>query len=342
MTIKSKRAFITGLYGQDGSYLAEYLLDLGYEVLGLIQESESNHPNSLLFKGNGTVSVHVGDLADMHSYEEVLRKFVPDEIYNLAALSDLTSAGENLARTMRINAWALRDIAEVVYKVRPHARIFQALTSRMLVPHADGSIDEKSACTNGVHPYDVSKRASYEEVVLPYREKGFFIASGFLCNHESPRRGNRFVTGKIAEQVALISQGKVDVLAIGNVDAKRDWSYAGDVVRAMHAILSLSEPSDFVIGSSTTRTVRDFVTEAFKAVGQGLLWKGEGIETKAYDTRGKVRVIVDPTFFREDDNPVVSNTTKLEETTKWKRTITFEEMVHIMVKVELEKITCHQ
>ncbi len=338
MNTRGKRAFITGLYGQDGSYLAEHLLSQGYEVLGLITDSDTKHSNAELFRGVEGVSTHIGTLEDSHTYHDALTEYAPDEVYNLAALSDLTSAGDNPERTMRINAWAPRDIAEIVFSVRPDARIFQALSSRMLQAHEDGSIDESSQLTSSVHPYDVSKRASYEEVVLPYREKGFFIASGFLCNHESPRRGNRFVTGKIAEHVVLIANGEMEMLSIGNVDAKRDWSYAGDFVRAMHAILALDEPDDFVIGSGAVQTVRDFITLAFKAVGIELHWEGNGVETKAYDEDRVLRVMVNPAYYKPDDNPVISNTAKLERMTKWQRTVTFEELVRMMVEREEEKI----
>ncbi len=339
MNTSGKRAFITGLYGQDGSYLAEHLLSKGYEVLGLITESDTQHSNAQLFRGVQGVSTHIGTLENLSTYRDVLAEYAPDEVYNLAALSDLTTAGENPERTMQINAWALRDVAEIVYAVGPDAHIFQALSSRMLTAHADGSIDEKSPFANGEHPYDVSKKISYDKVVLPYRAKGFYIASGFLCNHESPRRGNRFVTGKIVEQVVLIAKGKAETLSMGNVDAKRDWSYAGDFVRAMHAILALPEPSDFVIGSGAVKSVRDFVTEAFKAIDMELVWEGEGVDTKACDTSGNIRVMVDPAFYKADDNPVVSNTTKLEQATEWQRTVTFEELVQMMVEEELKKLT---
>lgn len=338
MSTPPKRAFITGLYGQDGSYLAEYLLSEGYDVLGLITESDAQQSNAELFRGVHGISTHIGTLEDSRTYRDALTEYAPDEVYNLAALSDLASAGDNPERTMRINAWALRDIAEIVFAVRPDARIFQALSSRMLQAHEDGSIDEESLRTHSVHPYDVSKRVSYEEVVLPYRRKGFYIASGFLCNHESPRRGNRFVTGKIAEHVALIAKGEMETLSIGNVDAKRDWSYAGDFVRAMHAILALDEPDDFVIGSGAVQSVRDFIMEAFKAAGIELRWEGGGVETKAYDAKGVLRVMVDHAYYKDDDNPVISNTAKLEQRTKWQRTVTFEALVHMMVKAEEEKI----
>jgi GDPmannose 4,6-dehydratase len=326
------------MYGQDGSYLAEYLLGLDYEVLGLVTEHEISHPNARLFEGASGITLRIGDLMRPSSYTEALAAFAPDEVYNLAALSDLKAAAEDPVRTMQINAWALRDIAECVYAVRPDARIFQALSSRLLKPYPDGSIDEQSPWSDVQHPYDVAKLASYTDVVLPYRTQGHFIASGYLCNHESPRRGTRFVTGKIAEQVALISKGEAKTLYVGNVEAKRDWSFAGDFVRAMHAILAQEIPDDYVIGSSSLRTVKDFITEAFGAVDITLRWEGEALDTRAYDGEGILRVAVNPDLYVPDDNPVVSNTEKLKRETKWSPQYSFEMLVRTMVEASLEDI----
>lgn len=338
MSIKSRRAFITGVYGQDGSYLAEYLLEQGYEVLGLIQKKDLESPHASLFHGRSGFSVCIGDLTLLESYEGILSKFAPDEIYNIAAVSDLKTAKENPELTFRVNFTAFFDLIAYATQMNPLVRIFQALSSRILIPDIQGIITENSILAEPKNAYDEAKRKAYEEVVLPYRKKGFFVTSGFLCNHESPRRGDRFVTGKIAGVVARISNGSDDVLEIGNIEAKRDWSFAGDIVRAMHATLQTVEPHDYVIGSGELHTVKEFIELAFQAIEKKIIWEGEGVNTKGFDEMNVVRVAINPEFYQSDDNPVVSRTEFLEKITMWKRHVSFNELVSMMVHAELKKL----
>jgi GDPmannose 4,6-dehydratase len=339
MNKKTKRACITGAFGQDGSYLSEHLLEEGYQVMGLvhgddvsinasISEKLTTHPNFTLC---------VGNFSDLHSFGPQLDAFGPDEIYNLAAISDLKTAREYPELTMDINFYAVRNLVEHSTSIFPNVRIFQALSSRILTPDTEGVISEKSPLMEPQNAYDEAKRASYEEVVLPYRNKGFFVASGFLCNHESPRRGDRFVTGKIAQSVARIAEGREDILHVGNVFAKRDWSYAGDFARAMHTVLNLESSDDFVIGSGQLHTVQNFIDLAFGVTDTKLTWEGSGVDTKAHDREGALRVAIDERFYQSDDNPVVSDTSKIREVTGWLPQVSFEELVTLMVQAELEK-----
>ncbi len=338
MSIKPKRAFITGVYGQDGSYLAEHLLDVGYEVLGLVHESDATSPQASLLSGRDGFTVHVGDLCILESYRDALASFMPDEIYNIAAVSDLKTAKEKPEHTLRVNFVAFTDLVAYATTINSEVRIFQALSSRILTPDTYGVITESSPLAEPKNAYDEAKRNAYENVVLPYREKGFFIASGFLCNHESPRRGERFVTGKIAGVVARMSNGSDEVLDVGNIEAKRDWSFAGDIVRAMYATLQTKEPHDYVIGSGELHTVKEFIEFAFQAAGKKISWNGDGLDTKGFDELGVLRVLINPQFYQPDDNPVVSSTQFLEHTTPWKRELSFNELVSMMVRAEIEKL----
>jgi GDPmannose 4,6-dehydratase len=338
MNTDSTHAFITGVYGQDGSYLAEYLLGLGYTVLGLVHKSDVSHPNSNLLKGKENFSVCVGDICDIQSYASALSAFHPEEVYNIAAVSDLKTAVEKPEYTCSVNFIAFESLVRHTISFNPAVRIFQALSSRILLPDENGVITEDSILSEPKNAYDEAKRDSYEKVVLKYRREGFYIASGFLCNHESPRREGRFVTGKIAAGVARISKGVEEKISVGNINAKRDWSFAGDVVRAMHATLQSDIPRDYVIGSAELHTVKEFIEIAFEEVGVQIRWTGEGVETKGYDQYEILRIDIDSEIYQPDDNPVVSRTELLERLTDWKRGVTFPQLVSMMVKSKLREI----
>lgn len=340
MNRKTKRACITGAFGQDGSYLSEHLLRQGYEVLGLVH-GDDVHTQGAIFQLLTThphFTLCVGNLSDLNSFASKLDAFAPDEMYNIAAISDLKTAREHPERTMEVNFHAVRNLVEHSTRTNSEVRIFQALSSRILAPDMEGVIREDSVLMEPQNAYDKAKRASYEEVVLPYRNKGFFIASGFLCNHESPRRGERFVTGKIALSVARMYKGLDEKIEIGNIEAKRDWSFAGDVVRAMHATLQTQEPHDYVIGSGELHTVKEYIDQAFLVVGKQITWNGYGVDARGYDESGVLRVEVNPAFYQADDNFVVSDTSFLENTTPWKREVSFSQLVEMMVRAELTRI----
>lgn len=337
---EGKRAFITGVGGQDGLYLAEYLLGMGYQVLGLVSQSDNtdnSSPDLKKLQTNPGFSLCIGDICECTTYSDALCAFAPHEIYNLAAISDLKTAAAQPERAHAVNYRAFETLVECATTQNPAVRIFQALTSRILVPGKGGVIDEMSTLVEPRNAYEKSKRESFERVVLPYRQKGFFIASGFLCNHESPRRDSRFVTGKIVDFVARVARGTDAVLMLGNVEARRDWSFAGDIVRAMHAVLQVSKPDDYVMGSETLHSVREFIDVAFSCVDIQITWTGSGIDMRGVGEDGRVYVQVAPEYYQPDDNPVVSCTLKLKERTSWRPEVSFEQLVQMMVKEALNK-----
>ena len=336
MNTKSRRALITGIYGQDGSYLAEYLLEQGYLIYGIAQAEINDTTWNRALHDHERVTIKVFDIRDAESMRSVIEVFAPDEIYNLAAVSDLKTAQERPEYTYDVNFIAFEGLVAAASQLNPNVRIFQALSSRILIPNELGVISEISSPGEPKNAYDRAKRDSYEQVVRVYRDKGFFVTSGFLCNHESPRRGERFVTGKIARGVAQIKQGILDHIEVGNVNALRDWSHAKDVVRAMHCIVSSSIPSDFVIGSGKLRSVRDFIDTAFHTINMPLVWSDDDIGVQAHDTDGVLRVCLNSAIFQKDDNPVVADTTKLTTKTLWQPQINFEELVSEMVRSEIE------
>lgn len=336
MSTSSKRAFITGVYGQDGSYLAEYLLAHGYEVLGLMTESDTKSPNAKLLEGRDGFTSISADLRDTERISGYLNEFSPHEIYNIAAVSDLKTAKEQPEYTYEVNYTAFKNLVEKAITQDATVKIFQALSSRILVPDENGSITEASPLAEPLNAYDRAKRDSYS-LIQSHRKNGFFIASGILCNHESPRRGNRFVTGKIAQTVACISKGEEKILSIGNIFAKRDWSFAGDVVRAIHAIMHVAEPQDYVIGSGVLHTVKDLIDVAFGTTGMQITWEGEGMLVRGYDDSGELRVAVNPDFYQQDDNPVVANIELIQRETGWYPETSFETLISMMVNAELQK-----
>lgn len=337
MNTKGKRAYITGVFGQDGSYLSEYLLSLGYEVLGL----ESGKPREAGYIHALTTHPQfryvTGDLGKREDYELVLNEFNPDEIYNFAAVSDLTAAANDPERTMRINFHAVDELVSTACSHNPAVRIFHALSSRILVPGEDGVIHESSPLTDGTNPYDVAKRKSYEEVVLKRRREGRFISSGFLCNHESPRRGSRFVTGKIVETLARIAHGEVAVLEVGNLESKRDWSFAGDFVRGMQASLQGDHSDDYVFGSGELHTVREFIEHTAQEFDMSLTWKGVGTDEEGW-VGEQLIVRVNEAFYRPHDVSPVANITKLRAL-GYAPQVSFEELVRLMARDAYENVT---
>lgn len=331
----SKRAFITGICGQDGSYLAEYLLREGYEVMGLHREEDAHALAQIKFENEEKLYLCRGDITDVSSYEKSLKEFAPDELYNLAAVSDLHTAQAHPDHTLDVNVFAFKKLISALYENHPETHVFHALSSRILVPDNSGVISESSVLSKSSHPYDVSKMQSLTDIIIPYRKNNFFISGGYLCNHESPRRGTKFVSGKIAKTVANIHLGREEMLQVGNLDAKRDWSFAGDVVVAMQKILQLESPGDFVIGSGKLHSVKDFVTEAFLVVGKTIAWEGEGISMRGYDESGALRVMVMPELYREDDNPVVADVSYLKMKTGWDQKVSFTDLVNMMVRSNL-------
>lgn len=338
-----KRALITGVTGQDGSYLAELLLEKGYEVYGMIRRSSVDYRERIAHL-EGTPHFHLkfGDLGDSISLVKLIGEVKPDEIYNLAAQSHVQVSFDVPEFTADIDATGVLRVLEAVRVcgLEKTCRIYQASTSELY-----GKVEEvPQKETTPFHPYSpyaVAKQYGYW-IAKEYREAyGMFCCSGILFNHESERRGETFVTRKITLAVARIAQGKQDKLYLGNLDSLRDWGYAKDYVECMWLILQNKKPEDFVIATGVQHSVREFATLAFHYAGIEVEWQGEGLEEKGINkANGQVIVEVSPDFYRPTD--VVNlwgDPTKAKTELGWNPTKTsFEQLVELMTKHDMEKV----
>ena len=339
----AKTALITGVTGQDGSYLSEFLLEKGYEVHGIIRRSSVDYRERIAhLENNPHFHLHYGDLGDSMSMMQVISKVRPDEIYNLAAQSHVQVSFDVPEFTADVDAIGVLRVLEAVRLcgLKDTCRIYQASTSELF-----GKVEEvPQRETTPFHPYSpyaVAKQYGYW-IVKEYREAyGMFACSGILFNHESERRGETFVTRKITLAAARIAQGLQDKLYLGNLSSLRDWGYAKDYVECMWLILQNKEPEDFVIATGEQHSVREFAQLAFHDAGLELEWQGEGMNEKGIDkATGKVLVEVSPDFYRPTD--VVNlwgDPTKAKTHLGWNPTkTTFEELVRIMVEHDMQKV----
>ncbi len=334
---KQKRALITGLTGQDGSYLAEFLTNKGYEIFGLVRRS-SNDPfvrNKDLMARKG-VRVLYGDLRDAAAIGRALDESEPDEIYNLAAQSDVGISFKCPEETIEINYHGLGRLVQAVMERQLRSRIYHASTSEMF-GSAKPPQNEKTPF-RPVSPYGIAKLRAYEDYVVGYREKhGLNICSGILFNHESPRRGEHFVTRKISISLAKIKLGLQDVLELGNLDAKRDWGFAGDYVEAMWMMLQQKKLKDYVIASGESHTVRDFVNAAAAELDIHLTWSGKGVKEVAKNENGRVVVRVNKKFYRPAEvDYLLGDSRNARKELGWKPRVSFEELVAMMTRADLE------
>lgn len=338
-----KKAFITGITGQDGSYLAEFLLEKGYEVHGMIRRSSVDYRERIAhLEGTENFHLHYGDLSDSMSLVSLIGSIRPDEIYNLAAQSHVQVSFDVPEYTADVVATGVLRVLEAVRLcgLTKQCRIYQASTSELY-----GKVEEVPQNENTpFHPYSpyaVAKQYGYW-IVKEYREAyGMFCCSGILFNHESERRGETFVTRKITLAAARIAQGKQEKLYLGNLSSLRDWGYAKDYVECMWLILQNDVPEDFVIATGVQHSVREFCLLAFKYAGIELEFKGEGMDEKGIDKKtGKVLVEVSPDFYRPTD--VVNlwgDPTRAKTVLGWNPTKTsFEELVKIMVEHDMKKV----
>lgn len=333
--MKKKSALITGITGQDGSYLAELLLEKGYEVYGLMRrKSKVDYGNV----GHLTDKIHLlyADMTDIVSLISAMRTSMADEVYNLAAQSFVATSWDTPVGTAEIDAVGVTNMLETIRIVKPECRFYQASTSEMFGKVQTMPQNEQTPFYPR-SPYGVAKLYGHW-ITKNYRESfGMFACSGILFNHESERRGLEFVTRKITRSAARISLGRQDCLELGNLDAKRDWGHAKDYVYAMWLMLQQETPDDYVISTGETRSVRDFATLAFQAVGIDLEWQGEGINEQGIDTEtGRVLVKVNPAFFRPAEVEILlGDSAKAIEKLHWKRKISFEQLVTGMVENDL-------
>lgn len=338
-----KTALITGITGQDGSFLAELLLDKGYDVHGTIRRNSSDFRERIShLEGHKHFHLHYADLGDSMSIMQVIAKIRPDEVYNLAAQSHVQVSFDSPEFTADVDAVGVLRILEAVRLcgLKDTCRIYQASTSELY-----GKVEEVPQNENTpFHPYSpyaVAKLYGYW-IVKEYREAyGMYCCSGILFNHESERRGETFVTRKITLAAARIAQGKQDKLYLGNLSSLRDWGYARDYVECMWLMLQQEKPEDYVIATGQQHSVRQFATLAFKNVGIGLRWEGEGEDEKGIDEKtGKVLVEVSKDFYRPTD--VVNlwgDPTKAKAKLSWNpQKTSFEDLVRIMTDSDMLKI----
>ena len=338
-----KKALITGVTGQDGSYLSEFLLAKGYEVHGVIRRSSVDFRERIAhLEGTPNFHLHYGDLCDSSSIFQVVSQVKPDEIYNLAAQSHVQVSFDSPEFTADIDATGVLRVLEAVRLcgLTKSCRIYQASTSELY-----GKVEEvpqnEMTPFHPYSPYAVAKQYGFW-IVKEYREAyGMFACSGILFNHESERRGETFVTRKITLAASRIAQGKQEKLYLGNLDSLRDWGYAKHYVECMWLILQNKTPEDFVIATGVQHSVREFATLAFREAGIELEFRGEGIDEKGYDKKtGKCVIEVSSDFYRPTD--VVNlwgDPTKAKTELGWNPTkTTFEELVRIMVKHDMEKV----
>lgn len=337
-----KTALITGITGQDGSYLAEFLLEKGYDVHGMIRRSSVDFRERIAhLEGQEHFHLHYGDLADSMSIIGIVNKVKPDEVYNLAAQSHVQVSFDVPEYSGEVDAIGVTRILEAVRQcgLADTCRVYQASTSELYGKVEEVPQNEKTPF-HPYSPYAVAKQYGYW-IVKEYREAyHMFCCSGILFNHESERRGETFVTRKITLAAARIKQGKQDRLYLGNLDSLRDWGYARDYVECMWLILQNEKPEDFVIATGVQHSVREFCQLAFHYAGIELRWEGEGLEEKGIDAAtGRVLVEVSPDFYRPTD--VVNlwgDPTKAKTELGWNPTKTsFEELVRIMVEHDMEK-----
>lgn len=342
----SKVALITGVTGQDGSYLAELLLEKGYAVHGVKRRSSSfntervDHLYVDTHEGNSRFFLHYGDLTDATNLIRLIQETHPDEIYNLGAQSHVQVSFETPEYTANGDALGTLRLLEAIriLGMSDSCRFYQASTSE-LYGKVHETPQKETTPFYPRSPYAAAKLYAYW-ITVNYREAyGMFTSNGILFNHESPRRGETFVTRKITRAVAAIEHGTQKCLYLGNLDAKRDWGHARDYVEGMWRILQHNEADDFVLATGRTRTVREFVELAFAAVGRMIAWQGTGTDEVGKDAKtGEILIAIDPVYFRPTEvDLLLGDATKAETRLGWKATITLEEMVKEMIESDMQK-----
>lgn len=338
-----KRALITGVTGQDGSYLAEFLLEKGYEVYGVVRrKSKLDFGNLEGRAAKDQVHFIFGDITDMSAMVRAVAQAQPDEVYNLAAQSFVAQSFNEPVASANITGVAATNILEAIRIIKPDAKYYQASTSEMF----GGCPEDQDEGFDGYteegffhprSPYGVAKLYAHW-ITRNYREGyNMFACAGILFNHESERRGHEFVTRKITDAAVRIKLGLQDHLELGNMDAKRDWGHANDYIKAMWLMLQQDKPEDYVIATKETHTVREFVELSFKALDMDVVWSGEGTEEIGTDrATGKVLVRINPKFYRPAEvDLLLGNPRKAENRLGWKREVSFQGLVERMVANDL-------
>jgi GDPmannose 4,6-dehydratase len=314
-----KKAFITGINGQDGSYLAEYLLSLGYEVHGIVRRNSTPENQDVrISQIHSQIHTHYGDLLDQGGLEKLLDQIQPDEIYNLAAQSHVRISFDIPQFTVQTNSIGVLNILEAYRRACPHAKFYQASSSEMFgLSVEDDNFQRETTIMNPVSPYGCSKVFGYNIVRNYRRAYGLHATNGILFNHESPRRGSNFVTNKVCKAAAKIKLGLQDKLELGNMDSYRDWGHSYDYVRAMHLMLQHNEPGDWIVSTMETHSVREMCEVVFNYLG---------LDYKDYVTQN-------PKYLRPEELPYLrGDSTKIRTELNWKPTYTFQGMMEEMAE----------
>ncbi len=338
-------ALITGITGQDGSYLTEFLLEKGYEVHGIIRRSSLSNRSRidhLYFNQASKMAkfqMHYGDLSDSSSLNRLIDKICPNEIYNLGAQSHVGISFEIPEYTGDVTGLGTLRLLDAVKESKANTKFYQASSSELFGDVLEIPQTEKTPF-NPRSPYACAKAYSFY-ITKNYREAyQMFACNGILFNHESPRRGENFVTRKITLSLARIKAGLQDKLLLGNLNASRDWGFAGDYVEAMWMMLQHNTPDDYVISTGETHTVRDFIETACKCIGFDIVWQGQGINEKGIDrSSGREIVSIDPAYFRPSEvELLIGDYTKAATTLNWKPKVSFNQLVEMMVKADYDQV----
>lgn len=341
----SKKALITGVTGQDGSYLAELLLDEGYEVHGTIRRGSTFNTQRIdhIFQDPHEDDIrfdtHYGEMTDASNISRLIEKIEPDEIYNLAAQSHVSVSFDQPQYTADVNALGTLRLLDAIRESRIDTRFYNASTSELYGGQTDKLLDEDTPF-HPRSPYAVSKLYSHW-ITVNYREAyDLFACNGICFNHESPRRGKRFVTRKISRAVAKIDAGLQEKVYLGNLDAKRDWGYAPEYVEGMWMMLQRDSPDDYVLATGETHTVREFTELAFGCAGYDIKWTGRGVDEQGIDGEsGEVLVEIDPRYFRPSEvDTLTGDPTMVNEELGWEAETEFEDLVEIMVTSDVETL----
>ena len=342
---KLKKALITGITGQDGSYLAELLLEKNYEVHGMLRRSSSFNTGRIDHLYNDpqimdqSLFLHYGDLTDSSNLNRLLEKIEPDEIYNLGAQSHVQVSFEIPEYTAEVDAMGTLRFLDAIKETGIQSKFYQASTSELY-----GKVQEVPQSENTPFyprsPYGVAKLYGYW-IIINYREAyNLFASNGILFNHESPRRGGTFVTRKITQAAARIKYGIQDVVTLGNLNAKRDWGYAPEFVNGMWKMMQLDKAGDFVLATGETHTIREFADITFKELDMKLEWTGEGVNEKGIEIKtGKTLVAINPRYFRPTEvDLLIGDSSKAKETFGWEPKVKFEELAKIMANADWKKV----
>ena len=343
MKRQNKIALITGITGQDGGYLAEFLLEKGYKVYGMYRRGSTDGHFERIKHLKGKIELVCADLTDMSSLAKIIRETKPDEIYNLAAQSHVGISFNQPYYCQEVNWLGVERLLDCIKEYVPKTKLYQASTSELFGEVLESPQSEKTPF-NPVSPYAKAKLKAHNAIKRE-REKGLFCCSGILFNHESPRRGLEFVTRKFTDGITRIKlnlpqreTGK-KYLEMGNLEAKRDWGHSKDYIEAMWLMLQQEVPTDYVIATGETHSVREFIEAAAEIAGIKITWRGEGINEEGYDQKGNKIIAINPKFFRPNEvNCLRGDATKAQEELGWEPKIKFKELVKEMVKADLKRL----